>query len=126
MASLVLLLSVVVATARRMLALQARVRALEQQAITDPLTGAFNRRHMHDRLSAAVDRKRRSGEHASLLLIDVDRFTALNDGSGHGHGDAAVNWLAAADAALYEAKHAGRNRVALRVVRTITRETCMS
>jgi diguanylate cyclase (GGDEF)-like protein len=200
-APVVFLLSIVVATARRMLVLQARVRTLERQAITDPLTGAFNRRHMHDLLLAAVDRKRRCGEQASLLLIDIDRFKALNDGAGHAHGDrvlqavaalvrhrlrridalfrpggdefvvllsgawvsdagaiaeqfrgaveradlggdrsvsisvgvaelgdddSTVDWLAAADAALYEAKHAGRNRVALRVVRAITRKTRVS
>src|SRR5262249_28196203 len=94
-AVLVLLLSIVIAASRRILALQGRVRALERQAITDPLTGTFNRRHMHDVLATAVERHRRSGDHASLLLIDIDRFKALNDAAGHAEGDRVLQAIAA-------------------------------
>lgn len=79
----------------RMAVLQSRLRALEEQAITDPLTGAFNRRHMHDTLATAVERRRRHGERASLLLFDVDRFKSINDVLGHPEGDRVLKTLVA-------------------------------
>ena len=92
---LVLLLSSAVAAGHRVLTLQARVRALEQQTITDPLTGAFNRRHMHETLATAVERHRRWGDPASLLLLDVDQFKSLNDAAGHAQGDRVLQAIAA-------------------------------
>jgi len=73
--------------ALRILVLTRRVRTLEAQAIRDPLTGAFNRRHLHACLALAIERRRRTGEAASLLLLDVDRFKAINDAVGHPAGD---------------------------------------
>src|SRR6266850_1571692 len=64
--------------------LQARLLDL---AITDPLTGAFNRRHMASCLGDAVERHRRTGAPASVLLIDVDHFKRINDRLGHEAGD---------------------------------------
>jgi diguanylate cyclase len=52
---------------------------LIEQAITDPLTGAFNRRHMDARLDEAIERHRRHPTPAALLVIDI-RF-------GHTAGD---------------------------------------
>ena len=82
-----LLVTALAAAGLRLTILHTRVRALEEQTITDPLTGAFNRRHMHDMLSTVIERRRRSGERASLLLIDVDRFKVINDQFGHLEGD---------------------------------------
>ncbi len=79
----------------RMALLQRRVRALEEQTITDPLTGAFNRRHMHTTLTAAVERRRRSGDRASLLMLDIDRFKDINDALGHAEGDRVLKCLVA-------------------------------
>jgi diguanylate cyclase (GGDEF)-like protein len=62
-------------------------RRLVEQAITDPLTGAFNRRHMQTRLEEAIERGRRAGAQASLLLVDIDHFKAVNDRFGHEAGD---------------------------------------
>ena len=81
------LLAVIAGAGRHMATLRRRVRTLERQAITDPLTGAFNRRYMHTALATAVERCRRSSEPASLLLLDVDRFKPLNDTIGHAAGD---------------------------------------
>jgi diguanylate cyclase (GGDEF)-like protein len=75
------------AAVARVVVLQARVRALRADAVTDPLTGAFNRRQMYVALNAAVERRRRSGEPASILLFDVDRFKDVNDAFGHAEGD---------------------------------------
>lgn len=60
---------------------------LIEQAILDPLTGAFNRRHMDSCLEQAIERNRRSGAPASLLLIDIDHFKRINDQQGHAAGD---------------------------------------
>jgi diguanylate cyclase (GGDEF)-like protein len=62
-------------------------RRLLDQAILDPLTGVFNRRHMERCLSDAIERQRRSSTPTSLLLIDVDRFKSINDRFGHAAGD---------------------------------------
>lgn len=60
---------------------------LEQQTILDPLTGAFNRRHLDSCLDAALERRRRYGAHAALVLFDLDHFKRINDEQGHGAGD---------------------------------------
>ncbi len=62
-------------------------RALVTQAITDPLTGCYNRRHLQahlDRMAPAVD-----GVIAGprLLAIDIDHFKSINDRHGHDVGD---------------------------------------
>lgn len=58
-----------------------------RQAITDPLTGAYNRRYMETRLEEVVERGRRSRAPAALILTDIDHFKDVNDGFGHAAGD---------------------------------------
>jgi diguanylate cyclase (GGDEF)-like protein len=70
-------------------------RALMEQAMTDPLTGAFNRRYMDACLATAIERRNRTGEPASLLMIDVDHFKRINDRFGHAGGDEALKRLVA-------------------------------
>jgi predicted signal transduction protein with EAL and GGDEF domain len=64
------------------LRLRADLQRLAEQAITDPLTGAFNRRHLNVCLAMAIERHRRTGEPASLLLFDIDRFKEITMPSG--------------------------------------------
>jgi diguanylate cyclase (GGDEF)-like protein len=78
----------------RLMVLRARVRLLEDLAVTDPLTGAFNRRHLDQCLLTAIERRARLGEGASLLLIDVDRFKQVNDTLGHPAGDHVLRSIA--------------------------------
>jgi diguanylate cyclase (GGDEF)-like protein len=68
-------------------------RRLLDQAIVDPLTGAFNRRHMERCLSDAIERQRRNSAPTSLLLIDVDRFKSINDQFGHAKGDSVLKGI---------------------------------
>jgi diguanylate cyclase (GGDEF)-like protein len=79
----------------RLMVLRARVRLLEGLAVTDPLTGVFNRRHLDQCLVSAIERRARCGEGASLLLIDVDRFKQVNDTLGHPAGDHVLRSIAA-------------------------------
>jgi diguanylate cyclase (GGDEF)-like protein len=79
----------------RLMVLRARVRLLEGLAVTDPLTGVFNRRHLDQCLVTAIERRARCGEGASLLLIDVDRFKQVNDTLGHPAGDHVLRSIAA-------------------------------
>lgn len=52
-------------------------------ALTDPLTGLLNRRALLDFAEAIA----LGGDHARLILIDIDRFKAINDAHGHDTGD---------------------------------------
>jgi two-component system cell cycle response regulator len=56
-------------------------------AVTDQLTGLHNRRYMAGQLAALVERAGQGGEPVSLLAIDVDHFTRINDRFGHDVGD---------------------------------------
>jgi diguanylate cyclase len=59
----------------------------EESAIHDALTGLANRRQFDDRAEAAVERAARTGHRPAVLLIDLDRFKAINDTHGHAAGD---------------------------------------
>ena len=63
---------------------------LRRLAQTDPLTGAFNRRHGRERLNAELARRERYGTVVSILLIDIDHFKSINDKHGHEAGDDAL------------------------------------
>jgi two-component system cell cycle response regulator len=56
-------------------------------AITDPLTGLFNRRYMESHVGTLIDRSAARGKSLSLLILDVDYFKSINDSFGHDAGD---------------------------------------
>ena len=62
-------------------------RRLRELSITDTLTGLYNQRHFHERLSQEVSRARRQRQKLSLILIDLDGFKGVNDTHGHLAGD---------------------------------------
>ena len=90
---LVVLAVVVMAGGLTIATLVQRLRMLERQAVTDPLTGAFNRRHLDACLRTAIERRSRFGESACLVLFDIDRFKDINDRFGHTTGDAVLKAL---------------------------------
>jgi diguanylate cyclase (GGDEF)-like protein len=63
---------------------------LEKLAITDALTGSFNRRHLFDLLEAERQRIARGGPTMSVLMMDLDHFKKVNDEFGHAAGDAVL------------------------------------
>lgn len=72
-----------------------QLRAIEEHAATDDLTGLYNRRSFERVLAREVERSRRYGVSASLLLLDLDGFKALNDRHGHAAGDRVLRYAAA-------------------------------
>jgi diguanylate cyclase (GGDEF)-like protein len=60
---------------------------LQQQSITDGLTGIKTRRFFWESLSAEWKRASRSGRPFSVVLIDLDKFKEVNDTMGHFEGD---------------------------------------
>ncbi|MGA2423527.1 MAG: diguanylate cyclase, partial [Terriglobales bacterium] len=60
---------------------------LQQQSITDGLTGIKTRRFFWEALSSEWKRASRSGRPFSVVLIDLDKFKEVNDSLGHLEGD---------------------------------------
>ncbi len=60
---------------------------LKQQAMTDPLTGLFNRRHFEFLFKRERQRAMRQRSSLSLCLVDLDYFKNVNDAHGHEVGD---------------------------------------
>ena len=67
---------------------------LEQLAITDELTGLFNRRHAMSRLEEQWALVERYGRPLSIAMIDIDHFKKINDIYGHHAGDAILRRVA--------------------------------
>ena len=75
-----------------------------KRAVTDELTGVYNRRFLEDSLGSYVAEAREKGERLSLVMVDLDHFREINELYGHAAGDQTIK-----DAA--------------RVFRTMVRET---
>ncbi|MWD30225.1 diguanylate cyclase, partial [Aquicoccus sp. SCR17] len=65
-----------------------------QAAITDPLTGLYNRRYALPYLARALDMSRRAGRDCAVMLADLDHFKRVNDRWGHAAGDAVLQAVA--------------------------------
>jgi len=63
-------------------------------AITDVLTGLYNRRRFHDVLSTEYERAKRYAVPFSLVMLDIDYFKKVNDTYGHSVGDAVLREVA--------------------------------
>jgi diguanylate cyclase (GGDEF)-like protein len=68
--------------------------AARNLADRDPLTGFFNHRYLHERLSEEVVRAIRSRRPVSVVMIDLDDFKLVNDTFGHVHGDRVLVYVA--------------------------------
>ncbi len=70
-------------------------RQLYESSVRDPLTNAFNRRYLAERLVAEVARERRAEGDVAIMMIDVDSLKDVNDGFGHLAGDRVLTSVAA-------------------------------
>jgi two-component system cell cycle response regulator len=69
------------------LALERQQEELRRAALTDPLTGAWNRRYFDRYLPARIDEARAGRRSVTLLLFDIDDFKSFNERYGHEAGD---------------------------------------
>jgi two-component system cell cycle response regulator len=69
-------------------------RYLYEAAIHDPLTHAYNRQYLADRMVAEVARARRADADVAVLMIDVDALKTVNDRFGHLAGDRVLSTIA--------------------------------
>ena len=70
--------------------LRASVRSGLRLAVTDPLTGLYNRRYALPHLARMSERAQATGRPYAVMLLDLDRFKTVNDTFGHAAGDAVL------------------------------------
>src|SRR5436309_8374779 len=71
------------------------LKRLQLNAVTDPLTGLYNRRLFSESLEKELTRARRYGQQLSLVILDLHRFKEVNDKHGHPRGDEVLRATAA-------------------------------
>ncbi|MBS9475653.1 GGDEF domain-containing protein [Ancylobacter radicis] len=67
---------------------------LRQLAVSDPLTGVWNRRRLLQEIGGALEKALAGGPVCSLLSIDIDHFKSINDRFGHPIGDEVLRAIA--------------------------------
>lgn len=84
----VVLLSVIYFIIRKLMRrVEADQKKIHEMAVTDELTGLFNRRHFFTRLGEEFKRAGRHGTRYCCLMLDIDHFKKVNDTWGHHNGD---------------------------------------
>jgi diguanylate cyclase (GGDEF)-like protein len=67
---------------------------VEVLAITDPLTGLYNRRYFDNVLQKELTQRKRYGQSVTCLMMDIDHFKQVNDTYGHEAGDFVLKEIA--------------------------------
>ena len=67
---------------------------VKQQAVTDSLTGLYNRRYFEDNIIKEAERSLRLKQPFSLVSLDLDFLKKINDTYGHQYGDVAIKTIA--------------------------------
>ena len=84
-------------TGRRIVTLERSLRTANEEnrrlSITDPLTGAYNRRYLTEQLPREMERAARYGRQLATVMCDVDHFKRINDTQGHLIGDEVLKWF---------------------------------
>ncbi len=78
---------------QRMQEIELLQEQLREQALRDPLTGAFNRRYLVETLARELAQAERNDQPVSLVMIDIDYFKSINDTYGHPAGDMVLQGL---------------------------------
>ena len=68
--------------------------AVKSQAITDPMTGLFNRRYFEEFIQKEAVRSKRQNQEFTVIGIDLDHLKKINDLYGHNYGDTAIKAIA--------------------------------
>jgi len=71
------------------------LKRLQVNAVTDPLTGLYNRRYFSESFDKELNRARRYGSPLALVILDLHRFKEVNDKHGHPRGDEVLRTAAA-------------------------------
>ncbi len=66
---------------------------IRKQAVTDPLTGLYNRRYFEENINREAERALRLGQPFSLISLDLDHLKTINDTFGHQYGDVAIKTI---------------------------------
>ena len=74
--------------------IQRRHRANLNKAVTDALTGLYNRHYLDAHLCRLKDRAVQQRRFLSFILCDLDKFKSVNDSHGHAVGDAVLRYIA--------------------------------
>lgn len=74
--------------------LKSNLEIAAQQAITDPLTGLYNRQYLKNALERELSHARRYKRPFSMLILDIDHFKDVNDTFGHLAGDGVLREIA--------------------------------
>ena len=69
-------------------------QAVKKEAVTDALTGLYNRRYFEESLDKEVARAKRQNQPFSVIGIDLDFLKKINDTYGHSYGDLAITTIA--------------------------------
>jgi diguanylate cyclase (GGDEF)-like protein len=78
------------------LEIKRRVRFLEKQAITDQLTGIFNRSYIENLTNTWLKQAYSKNENVTCLVFDIDNFKSINDKYGHLFGDEIIKEVSSA------------------------------
>ena len=68
-------------------------QAVKSQAISDPLTGLYNRRYFEDFIKKEALRANRQNQKFSIIGLDLDYLKQINDKYGHNYGDIAIKTI---------------------------------
>ena len=74
--------------------LAGRIQELSDSAVSDPLTGLFNRRYLDAALAQQFAMFRRLGRRYGVIQMDIDTLKTINDRLGHATGDEAIRFVA--------------------------------
>lgn len=67
---------------------------MEELAVKDPLTGAYNRRFLIKYLESGIVNAKETGKSIAIVMFDIDKFKRINDDYGHLTGDEVIKALA--------------------------------
>ena len=72
------------------------LKQMEELAVKDPLTGAYNRRFLLKYMDSAFENCKRDGTKLAVVMFDIDKFKRVNDDYGHLVGDDVIKALSSA------------------------------